>query len=146
MQAHVKINIQKELTEIQELKNTIGSTKTLLNDVGQFAVTRLNFHSPKAIQGTWAFIVSGNTVTIFNTKYDNKLLWRLELGTTAHWVEPVNAQALHWEENGEDFFSKGHMVSGIQPHLFLTRTEDEVTQYIRRRTKSSGTMRGRLTV
>lgn len=146
MQAHVKINIQKELAQIQELKNTVGSTKTLLNDVGRFAVNRLNYHSPKSIQGTWAYSVSGNSVTVYNTKYEDKLLWRLELGTQAHWVEPVNAQALHWEENGEDFFSKGHMVSGIQPHLFLTRTEDEINDYIRQRTKGAGTVRGRLTV
>ena len=27
-----------------------------------------------------------------------------------HWIAPVNAQALHWESGGKDYFSKGHYV------------------------------------
>lgn len=36
-------------------------------------------------------------------------------GTSAHWIEPVNAKALHWEGH----FSKGHMVSGIAAKHFV---------------------------
>lgn len=43
----------------------------------------------------------------------------IELGTRDHWVEPVKKKALHWEENGEDRFSKGHMVSGITAKPFI---------------------------
>jgi hypothetical protein len=50
----------------------------------------------------------------------------IEFGTMSHWVEPTNKQALHWKIKGEDFFSKGHMVSGIkvgtpeQPFIYKT--------------------------
>ena len=56
----------------------------------------------------------------------------LELGTVTHRVEPVNAEALHWKEDGEDRFSKGHVVSGIKAHLFYTRTMDDVEDFIKR--------------
>ena len=36
-------------------------------------------------------------------------------GTSAHWIEPVNKKALHWDGN----FSKGHMVSGITGKHFV---------------------------
>ena len=42
-------------------------------------------------------------------------------GTSAHWVEPVNKKALHWDGN----FSKGHMVSGIAGKHFV---EDSIEQ------------------
>jgi hypothetical protein len=41
-------------------------------------------------------------------------------GTDDHWVEPTNAQALHWS-NGKDYFSKGHMVSGIKEYKFIDK-------------------------
>lgn len=34
-------------------------------------------------------------------------------GTEAHFVAPVKAKALHWVAGGKDYYSKGHMVSGI---------------------------------
>ena len=42
-------------------------------------------------------------------------------GTSAHWIEPVNKKALHWDGN----FSKGHMVSGIEGKHFV---EDSIEQ------------------
>ena len=36
-------------------------------------------------------------------------------GTSAHWVAPVSAKALHWD----GYFSKGHMVSGIEGKHFV---------------------------
>lgn len=46
----------------------------------------------------------------------------IELGTRDHWVEPIRKKALHWEEDGEDRFSKGHMVSGITAKPFIQPT------------------------
>ena len=45
----------------------------------------------------------------------------LEYGTQAHWVAPVRAKSLHWLQDGEHHFSKGHMVSGIKAHFFMFR-------------------------
>jgi len=42
-------------------------------------------------------------------------------GTSAHWIEPANKKALHWDGN----FSKGHMVSGITGKHFV---EDSIEQ------------------
>ena len=43
-------------------------------------------------------------------------------GTRAHWIEPVNAKALHWDGN----FSKGHMVGGIEGRHFVEDSIDDV--------------------
>lgn len=42
-------------------------------------------------------------------------------GTSAHWVAPVNFDALHWIDKltSEHRFSKGHMVSGIKADPFV---------------------------
>jgi len=42
----------------------------------------------------------------------------IEKGTKSHWVEPVTFSALHW---GGDpgYFSKGHMVGGIEADPFV---------------------------
>lgn len=50
----------------------------------------------------------------------------LEEGTQSHFVAPVNASALHWVEDGEDFFSRGHWVRGIGPYLFMQRSLNEM--------------------
>ena len=36
----------------------------------------------------------------------------------AHWVAPKTKKALHWETDGTDFFSKGHMV-GIKKQIII---------------------------
>lgn len=43
----------------------------------------------------------------------------IEQGTQAHWVAPVTFSALHWTKGGTDYFSKGHMVSGITADPFV---------------------------
>ena len=39
----------------------------------------------------------------------------------AHWVFPVNAQALHWQQDGKDRFSKGHIVGIKNPIVIQAR-------------------------
>jgi hypothetical protein len=67
---------------------------------------------------------------LFITNSNEPVATFLSEGTITHWVEPVTAQALHWTEGGVDFFSKGHMVSGITPHFIewnaLRDTEDDL--------------------
>ena len=40
-------------------------------------------------------------------------------GTKPHFVEPVHKKALRWSKGDKFFFSKGHMVSGIEADPFL---------------------------
>ena len=42
-------------------------------------------------------------------------------GTSAHWIAPTNKLALHWD----GYFSRGHMVSGIDGKHFV---EDSIEQ------------------
>jgi hypothetical protein len=53
----------------------------------------------------------------------------IEKGTRDHWVAPVTFDALHWTEGGKDYFSKGHMVSGITPDPFVQPSIDD-TMYM----------------
>ena len=50
-------------------------------------------------------------------------------GTSAHWIEPVNKKALHWDGN----FSMGHMVSGIEGKHFvedsIEATKARITEF-----------------
>ena len=62
-------------------------------------------------------------------------------GTSSHWVQPVFANALHWEGTGMMYagglmhshgyggFSKGHFVGGIQARHFV---EDSIEQTLPR--------------
>ena len=43
----------------------------------------------------------------------------IEQGSKPHWIRPITFYALHWIENGEDRFSKGHMVSGINADPYV---------------------------
>jgi len=43
----------------------------------------------------------------------------IDKGSKAHWIAPVTFHALHWVKNGTDYFSKGHMVSGIKADPFV---------------------------
>ena len=54
-----------------------------------------------------------NTVEIYPSPDKRNIFSYLHFGTKSHFIRPVKAKALHWIQNGEDRFSKGHMVSGI---------------------------------
>ena len=49
----------------------------------------------------------------------------IEKGTVSHWIEPITYDALHWVEGGTDYFSKGHMVSGINADPFVQASIDD---------------------
>jgi len=59
----------------------------------------------------------------------------LEYGTRDHMVKPRSKKALHWEQEGEQAFSKGHMVSGIREYApfrkGLINSQEEVVKYVR---------------
>ena len=62
----------------------------------------------------------------------------VDQGTRAHWIEPVNKKALHWEGTGTFYagglyhshgyggFSKGHIVGGIQGRHFVEKSFNEL--------------------
>jgi hypothetical protein len=58
-----------------------------------------------------------------------QILFYLDLGTSAHWIFPVNAQALSWVEDGIRYFSKGHQVSGIKASHFHSQTLRVIEQF-----------------
>ena len=49
----------------------------------------------------------------------------IEQGTSSHWVAPITYNALHWVDGGEDRFSKGHYVSGIEADPFVRPSIDD---------------------
>ena len=58
----------------------------------------------------------------------------IEEGTSSHWVAPVTFSALHWTKGGTDYFSKGHMVSGIKADPFvdysIQNLEDKIEEIL----------------
>ena len=54
----------------------------------------------------------------------------IEKGTRSHWVSPNTFSALHWEDNGGEYWSKGHMVSGITADPFVEPSIDDTMHQI----------------
>ncbi len=54
----------------------------------------------------------------------------IEKGSRSHWVAPVTFSALHWTDNGGEYWSKGHMVSGITPDPFVEPSIDDTLYQI----------------
>lgn len=52
----------------------------------------------------------------------------IENGSKDHWVAPKTAKALHWIEDGEHRFSKGHMVSGIKARPFVEPSQSSTME------------------
>jgi hypothetical protein len=64
-----------------------------------------------------------------------------EKGTKDHWIEPagqsqaVKKKALHWVQNGQNRFSKGHMVSGMPRLMTIRNTLNSNKHLVRRAVK-----------
>lgn len=43
----------------------------------------------------------------------------IEKGTKSHYVAPVTFNYLHWTDSSGEYWSRGHMVSGIKPDPFV---------------------------
>ena len=43
----------------------------------------------------------------------------IEKGTKSHWIAPVTFNALHWTDKDGEYWSRGHMVSGIKSDPFV---------------------------
>ena len=64
----------------------------------------------------------------------------LEYGTVPHFIFPTKKAALSWVEEGNRYFSKGHMVSGIMATMFMQRA------YLTTRTQGKALVRKALIV
>ncbi len=86
-----------------------------LNDAAQIIREQLYDATPKRTGETaeaW-YVVAADRDEYFITNDNNEIITYLTEGTSAHFVAPVWAQALHWTDEGGEYFSAGHMVSGI---------------------------------
>ena len=56
----------------------------------------------------------------------------IEKGTKSHWVAPVTFDALHWTDSSGEYWSRGHMVSGIKPDPFVEPSIQDTLDHIDR--------------
>lgn len=54
----------------------------------------------------------------------------IETGTRSHYVAPVTFDALHWVKGGKDYYSKGHMVSGIKADPYVDNSIENLANAI----------------
>jgi hypothetical protein len=55
----------------------------------------------------------------------------LDQGTKEHMVRPRKKKVLHWVESDQDYFSKGHVVSGIKAMHLLKKAKDLVLREVK---------------
>lgn len=92
-----------------------------------FDVQRL---SHKVIAEVWNTRLGSSTRPGTNHEFE-RIAHYLNDGTDPHKIEPVNAQALHWiGPDGKDWFSKGHIVSGIKASHFREKTDRVIEEFL----------------
>ncbi len=128
----VKIKISEEIKRIRELRRRILQLNPT-EDIARFGLKKIIQYSPSSIKEGWGYEVVGNGINFVHERVPEKVLWFLELGTIAHFVHPVTKKALHWVDESGSHFSKGHMVSGIEPHLFFTKTKADMEAFAKRK-------------
>lgn len=111
--------------------------ETAILAMGEQIVAYLNEHSGSK---EWLAAVTAESDTDFNfnlliqnskanrDEAFGQVLLFLNNGTVTHWVYPREGHTLHWVEDGEDHFSKGHQVSGIAPRNFLEHATEMARQ------------------
>ena len=131
------------LTDIaRRLANQRQFIEAMFRELGEQVVTDLRQNTPgERLPNEWQYEIDagGNEsrLTIFNSRLEgDREQWEvifgyLNHGTRTHYVAPVRAQALHWVEGGQHFFSKGHVVSGILGAFFAERADRLIAEYER---------------
>jgi hypothetical protein len=124
----------------QQLRKQREFLQGVLTDATQIAKANLRENTPgKKLPDEWVSTVqvSGRQGQgrVYNTRVERDpntwepIMGYLNFGTRTHWIEPVNAQALHWEEFGQHYFSKGHIVSGILGSFFMEGTQKQIETF-----------------
>ena len=110
----VEVNLSDGLADLGGLSKEM--IQSGLSKTAQDLISNLQINSPvdHGLLKQWAVTEQSDTeITIQSpaeyASYQN-------YGTSSHWIEPVNKKALHWDGG---FFSKGHMVSGIEGKHFV---------------------------
>lgn len=126
--------------ELQEVKSELNELKEPLTD----AVAQALSNNQETIINTKHRIsgMMANSVDI-SSDGDDRLVGNtatsvdgfpyplaIEKGSKQHWIAPVTFDYLHWTDGGNDFFSKGHMVSGIKADPFVQYSIDETMYQI----------------
>jgi hypothetical protein len=124
-------------------KNRAQFFRHLLREVCQQCVKALQENTPGTeLPKEWDFEIyrRGQDVEarVFTHRIERKdqnwelILNFLDMGTRPHMVYPTTKLALSWlNENGVRHFSKGHMVSGIQPSFFAAKTDRVIQRFER---------------
>lgn len=130
---------------IKRWENIDRFLEALLADLCKQMVAVLRQSTPGTVFPTqWTYTVSrqsGKIVAeVFNTRLGSqtqpgqdeafeRIAFYLNEGTDLHEIKPVVAQALHWEEDGQDFFSQGHVVSGIKASHFREKADRVIEEF-----------------
>lgn len=132
-----------KLTDIaNHLSNPRPFIEAMFRELGERVVADLRQNTPgERLPNEWQYEIDagGNEarLTIFNSRLEgDREQWEvifgyLNHGTRTHYVAPVRAQALHWTEGGQHFFSKGHIVSGILGAFFAEKADKIIADFER---------------
>ena len=133
------VTVTVDLSE--NLANLGGLSKEMiqsgLSKTAQDLIRNLMINSPvdHGLLKQWA--VTSQTDTEITIQSPAEYAAYVNYGTSAHWIEPKNAKALHWEGTGMMYagglyhshgyggFSKGHIVGGIQARHFVEDSIEE---------------------
>ena len=130
---------------ITRWKNLSQFFDLLMFQLCQKMVAVLQRNTPGTVFPTqWVFAISHKNRMVVGEVYNTRLgseehagsdeaferiAFYLNDGTDPHMILPVKAQALHWEEDGQHFFSKGHIVSGITASHFKEQAERVIEEF-----------------
>jgi len=124
--------MQGSLSDIRKrLSNPGPFFKAMFNDLGDQCLEMLRQNMYGSLNKEWTFDITAGkqkaSMTLYHTRLEgDREKWEPIFtyhndGTRVHWIEPVNAEALSWEEYGVRYFSKGHYVSAIVPLYFAEK-------------------------
>jgi hypothetical protein len=112
--------MKKELNSSLLGLNTLilkKSAEIIKSDIVDNTTNRKWKSIPKAIK---LREINSKEIDIYiNGEKTNEIASYQHYGTVRHFIAPVRANALHWNVDGTDYFSKGHFVSGIKPTNFF---------------------------
>lgn len=130
--------LQNSKTELSELEDPTANAVADTLSAWQSAIIKTKHYVTGMMansvdvmkDGDGVYMVGNTAMSVDGFPYP----LAIEEGTVSHYVAPVTFKALHWIQNGEDRFSKGHYVSGITADPYvdysIDNTEDEVEAII----------------
>lgn len=144
MQVNVECDLRQLIADGKKAEKALQKAFGELTELAYWTFEKLIDLTPKSGHTTEGFRVADSWELKFqhfvlgrelawNILSDNEIIGYLEYGTTEHWIYPKSpGGVLHWTDpaTGEDYFSAGHIVSGISPVGMIRQTETEVENEI----------------